>query len=278
MFGRRSPAAEKVVSMNPEVIFRIESDPGRGSLRMGLGPWCTDDAGYFSPASLAVGVDALLGAQIHLARFTERWTVTSELTIDSFADPEPSARYLDLRTAHLSNDDGGGAGTCEVVTGSGRVIAAGLLRSRYVPPLPEMPREFRFPSNEERTGEPEPKSVLDAIGGRVELAESGALLVVGADSRLRNFSGVLHGGIVSTASSLAGLAALDSSVPKRIARYSVNFVRPVPIDVDAIFEATAVHDGRGFGVSEVIARTAEGKVGSFATVTAYARPGDAPTP
>src|SRR6476646_12257545 len=119
--------------MNPEVIFRIESDPGRDSIRMGLGAWCTDDAGDFSPASLAVGVDALLGAQIHLARLTERWTVTSELTIDCFADPEPSARCLHLRTQHLGNDDGGGAGTCEIVTDRGRVIATGLLRSRYVP-------------------------------------------------------------------------------------------------------------------------------------------------
>ena len=183
--------------------------------------------------------------------------------MDSFADPEPSARYLNLRTQHLGNDDGGGAGTCEVVTDRGRVIATGLLRSRYVPPLPKMPREFRMPSAEARAEELEPKSVLDAIGGRVEAADSGARLVVAADPRLRNFSGVLHGGaLMGLADSLGGFCAFlnlpDGATGTATVESKTNFFRAVRQGrVTGV--ARPLHVGRTFIVVQTDLRDEEGR-------------------
>lgn len=262
--------------MNPEQLFRVLADPGREAVRMDLGPWCVDEAGDFAPASLAVAVDALLGAQIHLvggASGVAKWTVTSELTVDCFADPEPDASRLELQTTQLITDDEGGFGSCAVRTDRGRVIASGLLRSRHVPPLPVMPTDVRVPSKwEYDPDEPEPKSVLDAIGATIELGAGSARLSVAANPALRNFSGVLHGGIVSAAAACAAVAALDSSPAKRVGRYSVVFLRPVSIEDGAVFDATAIQNGRGVGLAEVVSRNEAGKPCAHATVTAYARP------
>ncbi|MBD0322380.1 MAG: PaaI family thioesterase [Aldersonia sp.] len=262
--------------MNPELLFRlerVEADPGAANVaRMEIGPWCFDDAGEFDAGSLAVGVDGVLGAMIHLAGSGSDWTVTSELTVDCFADPETTAQYIQFTSRLFSLDDAGGAATCEITTDRGQVVGAGLVRSRFVPPLPKMPDNVRLPSRADLPADAsEPKSVLDAIGGRLEVSLEASRLVVAANPALKNFSGVLHGGIVATASSCVGLAALDREVSKRVARLSVCYLRPVPIDDEAAFDAVAVHNGRSFGVAEAVSRNEHGRPLSIATVTAYER-------
>jgi uncharacterized protein (TIGR00369 family) len=79
----------------------------------------------------------------------------------------------------------------------------------------------------------------------------------------------VHGGILATASELAAAAALPATPGRPFVTGSLRiaYLRPAPIAGETLFRTRPVHAGRSFGVVQVEAWTAAGRLATSATVT-----------
>ena len=219
---------------------------------------------------LAILVDAAAGMVNHYRRRTDRWTVSSELSLDvsangieAVADGAPpvvaSARAVgSVGTTPLS--------VC-TLTCADTVIGTGTVRSVFIPA-------------DGVTAKRPPQSVLgeaptlaDLMAVQIQTGQDGStVLKQRADPDLNNDIGIVHGGMAAAGLELAASAAINSDDAAGLlhtASLRVNFVRPFFAGKASRYVGMPLRVGRTTGIADAQAIGDDGKVALTARVTGY---------
>jgi uncharacterized protein (TIGR00369 family) len=219
---------------------------------------------------LAILVDAAAGMVNHYRRHKDRWTVSSELSLDvsanvtdAMADGAPpvvaSARAV------------GAVGTTPLalctLTCGGIEIGTGTVRSVFVPA--DGVTAKRSPQTLLR----EASTLADRMAVRVQPREAGvAVLHQNPDPDLNNDIGIVHGGMATAGLELAASAVMNSDRSGdlfRTASLRVNFVRPFFAGETSRYVGTPLRIGRTTAVADAQAVGEDGRAALTARVTAY---------
>ncbi len=251
-----------------------QAEDGSVSWHQPVADQCVDPSGRFATGGLAVLVDSGLGAENHRRRPKGMWTVTTELRLDLIARPREGSTGLGIRADHLGDD-----GHClttrgEVIDDDGKVVAAGLVKSMELAGVVD-PDDY--------DDEPPWPSAL-APGTLAEVlcltlherrdGPAGTLAVeavVAPEPALANPLGNLHGGVFAAVAEVAGSAVFPHERQVSSSSLDVRYVRQIPLVGPVTVRAEAVHDGRSWGIAQVVTRDDRGRVCAVASVTVYGR-------
>jgi uncharacterized protein (TIGR00369 family) len=236
---------------------------------METGDWVIGPDGTPCAGSLGVFVDDILGYPVVHARPPGHWAASTEISV-SFCGPLPqggSTVHAESRLVSLSAS--GGLAQARVFDASGRTIALGSQRLRFIPGTPAALSPGGTAT--EHAGHQIPAgTTLDQMGASLSQSEGGVCLALPLGPSVSNPMGTLHGGIMLCASELAGHAAVQSrDHPLTTSSVSIAYLRPGPVEGKAAFEATVLHRGRTLAVAQVASRTPHGKICTLATVTCH---------
>jgi uncharacterized protein (TIGR00369 family) len=220
---------------------------------------------------LAILVDAAAGMVNHYRRRTDRWTVSSELSLDvsangieAIADGAPpvvasASAVGSVGTTPLS--------ICTLTCGD-TVIGTGTVRSVFIPA-------------DGVTAKRPPQTVLgaaptlaDLMAVQIQTDRDGSTVLNSrvlrqhADPDLNNDIGIVHGGMAAAGLELAASAAINSD-RLHTASLRVNFVRPFFAGSTSRYVGTPLRVGRTSGIADAQAIGDDGKVALTARVTAY---------
>jgi uncharacterized protein (TIGR00369 family) len=224
---------------------------------------------------LAVLVDAAAGMVNHYRRRTDRWTVSSELSLDVSANGiEAIADGAAPVVASASAV--GSVGTtplsiCTLTCGD-TVIGTGTVRSVFIPA--EGVTAKRLP----QTALDETPTLADLMAVQIHTGQDGSTVLNSrvlnqrADPDLNNDIGIVHGGMAAAGLELAASAAINSDRSAGLlhtASLRVNFVRPFLAGSTSRYVGTPLRVGRTSGVADAEAIGDDGKVALTARVTAY---------
>jgi uncharacterized protein (TIGR00369 family) len=219
---------------------------------------------------LAILVDAAAGMVNHYRRHTDRWTVSSELSLD-VSPNVTDAMYDGVPPVVATARAVGSAGTtplsiCELTCGD-RVIGTGTVRSVFIPAAGVTAKQP--PRNLLR----EAPALAERMAVRIQNSEDESkVLSQGADPDLNNDIGIVHGGMASAGLELAASAAIDtdhSAAGFQTASLRVNFMRPFFAGAASRYVGTPVRVGRSTGIADAVAIGDDGKVALSARITAY---------
>ena len=257
------PLPELVVA-GPETLFqvtdlRFEGPTARAS--MPVVPEISGPGGAVSAGSLGVLVDVALGYALVAGRPPGHWSVSTEICVEALAGLSSAHRCLHAEATVLDVDALGGLARGAVFDDAGRLVAVCSQRGRFVPLADgsgDKPADS-LPPSVDITG------LTELIGTRVQAHLPGLQLAVAR--AVINPSGNLHGGIALCASDVAAHVATGELERQWITTsIQVSYVRPVPEDVDIVFEARFCHRGRGLAVADVVG-SVTGKACTIARVT-----------
>jgi uncharacterized protein (TIGR00369 family) len=219
---------------------------------------------------LAILVDAAAGMVNHYRRRTDRWTVSSELSLDVSANGiEAVADGAPPVVASASAV--GSVGTtplsiCTLTCGD-TVIGTGTVRSVFIP------ADGVTAKRPPQTVLGEAPTLADLMAVQSQTGQDGStVLSQHADPDLNNDIGIVHGGMAAAGLELAASAAINSDGavgPFQTASLRVNFVRPFIAGSTSRYVGTALRVGRTTAVADAQAIGDDGKVALTARVTAY---------
>jgi uncharacterized protein (TIGR00369 family) len=219
---------------------------------------------------LAILVDAAAGMVNHYRRRTDRWTVSSELSLDVSAN-SIQAMDDDASPVVASARAVGSVGTtplsiCTLTCGEA-VVGTGTVRSVFIPA-------------DGVTAKRPPQTLLgaaptlaDLMAVQIQTREDGStVLSQHADPDLNNDIGIVHGGMAAAGLELAASAAINSHRSAGLlqtASLRVNFVRRFFAGSTSPYVGTPLRVGRTTGVADAQAIGDDGKVALTARVIAY---------
>ncbi|MFI1112441.1 PaaI family thioesterase [Streptomyces physcomitrii] len=237
------------------------------SSSMPAGSWLCGPEGRPVLGGLGVLVDNVLGYALMLHRPRDRWSVSSEISID-LCRPLPAEDPLSARASVLTSDSRGAVSSGSVVDHRGRLLAVCRQHGRWVRTLPTARPPGSGATTTTIPAAPA-TGLLELLGAQVKADRDSAELDLLATAELVNPLGNLHGGVALCASDLAAQAALQAG-DRSFGTSSVHiaYARPVPLGTAVRFVATVAHAGRSFAVVTVTALNELGKPCTLATVTA----------
>jgi uncharacterized protein (TIGR00369 family) len=223
-----------------------------------------------SVGPLAILVDAAAGMVNHYRRRTDRWTVSSELSLDVSANGiEAIADGAPPVVASASAV--GAVGTtplsiCTLTCGD-TVIGTGTVRSAFIP------ADGVTAKRPPQTVLGEGLTLADLMAVQIQtVQDNSTVLKQNADPDLNNDIGIVHGGMAAAGLELAASAAINSDRCAGLfhtASLRVNFVRPFFAGSTSRYVGTALRVGRTTGVADAQAISDDGKVALTARVTSY---------
>lgn len=228
--------------------------------------------GQPSVAALAVLVDDVGGRVNYYRRGADRWTVSSELSMEMSPGAVESLTKAPEEPVVASARPLGNAGATwlSVCTLShrGRVIGGGTVRTVPLDGGPEEPlrrgddpliRTPATPLADLMAVEP-----LPVEGNTYRLRQH-------PDAMVNNLMGIVHGGVSSAGLELVGAAAFNHGqvTPLRTASIRVNFLRPFTAGAQSVYEATALRIGRTSAIADAAAVGPDGRPAVIARVTGY---------
>jgi uncharacterized protein (TIGR00369 family) len=274
-----SPPTPFIPGGGPEDLFAVggitvDDEGVRGG--MTTGPWMAGPGGLAAAGCLGVLVDDVLGYALVARRAGERWSVSTEISIDVLRPLPGDGTRVQALTDQVHTSAQGGLALGRVLDAGGRVIAVCRQRGRYVTQLPPGPAT--------PTGGVQP--LVDPVTDGVTLPATDALIdaasllgvrwpgsgtaepLLEVTDRLTNPLGNLHGGISLCASELVAMAAL---LPSGLVTASVQvaYLRPAPVGAVVRFAVTVQHRGRTLAVVQVMGTNDAGKICTIATITAH---------
>ncbi len=218
---------------------------------------------------LAILVDAAAGIVNHFRRRPDRWTVSSELSLELSPDAEVDDADPNLvvtATARALGPIGATAlGVCTLTCGDA-VVGAGAVRSCFISAdrvLTDCPEDGLV-----RSGE---TTLAELMGVHIgPVGPCRRVLMQGVDPALHNGIGVMHGGVAGAGLELAASAVINTGgAALRTASLRVNFLRPFHAGDRSRYEATALRIGRTTAVADAQAVGRDGRAAIVARVTAY---------
>jgi uncharacterized protein (TIGR00369 family) len=219
---------------------------------------------------LAVLVDAAAGMVNHYRRHTDRWTVSSELSLDVSAnglDATDDAAPPVVASARAVGSVGTTPLSICTLTCGDTVIGTGMVRSVFVPADGVTAKR---PPQTLLRGAP---TLADLMAVQIHTGEDGSIVLrQHADPDLNNDIGIVHGGMAAAALELAASAAINrdhSAGLLQTASLRVNFVRPFFAGSTSRYVGTALRIGRTTGIADATAIGDDGKVALSGRVTAY---------
>ena len=227
--------------------------------------------GFATAFPLAVLVDHAAGLVNHYRRTADRWTVSSELSLELapnalvviMGNPDVAA----VATARPVGASGSTAlGMCEITVGDA-VIGIGTVRSVYVAHPGEFAQEWPDAVDGTR-----PTELAEIMALQVDDANGSSVLRQRQNPALNNTLGIVHGGVAAAGLELAASAALNAGRPEQplvTSSLRVNFLRQFFSGDQSRYVGTALRVGRRSGVAEAQAVGADGEVALVARVTAY---------
>lgn len=240
--------------------------------------------------ALGVLVDDVLGYAVVAACPVERWSVSTDITVDLICPPRVGTRLVAEARALYADEDASFA-QCRVCDDAGRLVAVAAQRGRFTERAPDVvwaeeagrARTPRDGSADRRVwqgaGDPSSSGGIAALLG-AQLAGGGPHGVVASEgvsvaelrarSELCNPLGALHGGVALAASLIAAEDALRRLGAAGLAATSIRITYPrsIPTGADVAFTARARHGGRSFAVLDV-AGEVDGRLCTSAQVTAH---------
>ncbi|WP_102143240.1 PaaI family thioesterase [Mycobacterium hubeiense] len=219
---------------------------------------------------LAILVDAAAGVVNHYRRQTDRWTVSSELSLEVSADVtdamEAGAPPV-VATARAVGSVGNAPLSICTLTCGDTEIGTGTVRSAFVP------ADGVTAKQPPRTSLVEAPTLADLMAVQIDTGEDGAVVLrQHPDPDLNNDIGIIHGGMASAGLELAASAVLNSDrsvAHLHTASLRVNFLRPFFAGGSSHYVAAPVRVGRSSGVADAQAIGDDGRVALTARVTAY---------
>jgi uncharacterized protein (TIGR00369 family) len=216
---------------------------------------------------LAILVDAAGGMVNHYRRRADRWTVSSELSVElspGSIDGMESPVVASARTV-------GSVGSSSLAVCTLRcddiVVGGASVRSFFIPA--EGIGVERLPE-EERNGT---RSLAELMAVRIRDDHEGMrVLEQHIDPNLNNEIGIMHGGVAAAGLELVASAAVNDNPAGgllRTASLRVNFLRPFIAGRDSRYVGTALRVGRNTAVGDAQAINDDGTVAINARVTAY---------
>ncbi|MBZ4546648.1 PaaI family thioesterase [Mycobacterium avium subsp. hominissuis] len=219
---------------------------------------------------LAILVDAAAGMVNHYRRQRDRWTVSSELSLevsanvnDAMADGAPPV----VASARAVGSVGATPlALCTLMCGETE-IGIGTVRSAFIPADGVTAKQ---PPRTLLRGTP---TLGERMAVQVDTGQHGAIVLrQHPDPDLNNDIGIVHGGMASAGLELAASAAMNadrSGDRFQTASLRVNFLRPFFAGGTSSYVATPVRVGRTTGVADAQAIGDDGRVALTARVTAY---------
>jgi len=216
---------------------------------------------------LAILVDAAAGMSNHYRRRTDRWTVTTELTLElspaEWADVEEPV----LARARPLGPVGATALSLCTLSWGGTVIAAGAVRSYFIP-AEDLRVDRRADSHPGST-----RQLSDLMAVDVDSCGDGTpVLRQRVDPDLNNAIGIVHGGVAAANLELTASAAVNADQDRdllRTASLRVNFLRPFLAGPNSRYVGTPMRIGRNSAVGDARAIGDDDKVAITARLTAY---------
>ncbi|MCL2582835.1 MAG: hotdog fold thioesterase [Streptosporangiales bacterium] len=273
-----------VMDGGPERAFRVgRAAPvgdGSGDVAgaMVTGPWLAGPEGAVPGGSLGVLVDNTLAfALLHDRRYTGKWSVSAQISVDLCAPVPADGTLLTARCGKAYFGEKGGLATGTVTAADGTLIAHCAQHTRWIASdVKAEDIEAFLAAREADSGTPAseivaaggPASLTELLDTRVKAADGGAIVELPVVRELANPLGNLHGGITFAAVDLAAQAALRSAgAPVHAQSIRVAYPRPLPPGQTVRFEAQVVHRGRSLGLVDVTAGNEAGKPCVVASVT-----------
>jgi uncharacterized protein (TIGR00369 family) len=224
---------------------------------------------------LAILVDAAAGMVNHYRRRTDRWTVSSELSLDvsangleAIADAAPPV----VASASAVGSVGMTPLSICTLTCGDTVIGTGTVRSVFIPADGVTAKR---PPQTLLRGAP---TLADLMAVQIHTVQDDSTVLNSrvlnqhADPDLNNDIGIVHGGMAAAGLELAASAAINSDRRAGLlytASLRVNFVRPFFAGSTSRYVGTPLRVGRTSGVADAQAIGDDGKVALTARVTAY---------
>jgi uncharacterized protein (TIGR00369 family) len=219
---------------------------------------------------LAILVDAAAGMVNHYRRRIDRWTVSSELSLE--VSPNVTEAMHDGASPVVASARAVGSvgatplSICTLTCGDD-VIGTGTVRSVFVP------ADGVATKQPPQTPLREPPTLADLMAVRVQHGEDNStVLRQHADPDLNNDIGIVHGGTAAAGLELAASAAINADhadLPLQTASLRVNFVRPFFAGATSHYVGTPLRVGRSSAICDAQAIGDDGKVAITARVTAY---------
>ncbi|OBK68586.1 phenylacetic acid degradation protein [Mycobacterium colombiense] len=226
--------------------------------------------GHGTVAALAILIDMAGGMANHVRRGRDKWTVTSELSLE--LSPEAALCVLDdpqspviAEARPLGSSGSSALSVCKFSCG-GTVIGTGTVRSYFIS------GDRIVPAHPPETLDRTPNTPLaDLMAVQIAPAsEELRVLRQVDDPILRNGIGVMHGGVATGALEMAASAVMNvDGSPFRTASVRVNFLRPFHASNHSRYVASPLRIGRGAAVSDAQAFGADGRVALTSRVSAY---------
>ena len=243
-----SPVVLPVVHTGPEALLRMGEltvDDGvfRGS--MPVGPWLGVERR--TPAgALAVLVDDLLGYAITADLPSDRWSVSTEITLDVLRPLPTSGRVL-ADGKLVQSDAQGGFASGTVRNEEGTRLAVCTQRGRVIRAPEGLVEEGAW------GGPPRPGDLERLLSVRDGVP-------MPTTDVLANEGGNLHGGVSMFAADIVAGALAPGLVTSSI---HITYTRAIPIGADVTWRAAVRHAGRSLAVVDV-----DGVVGDRVGTTA----------
>ncbi|MFC9553420.1 PaaI family thioesterase [Rhodococcus sp. NPDC056960] len=256
------------VATGAEALFRVApvtGDATHGTSTMTTGPWLADELGMPCRGALGVLMDDVTGYPITARARAGQWSVTTELHLDFSRSPALDGSILRAESEVVAVDPDGGLASGRIVDESGRVVAIGSARLRFVAAeLP--PRSVLDDIAPPRVNAP---SIIELLGAHHRRDNASAGLELEPSESLRNPLGNVHGGILLCASEIAGHSAVTPQGEFRTTSIAMAYVRPCPGTEPITFAPRVIYRGRTFAVVQVVGRNQSGKTCTTATVTCH---------
>ena len=235
-------------------VGEVVAAAGRTRVEASLGPWARMRDGRFAGGVLGPLIDMAWSHAVLERRPRGRWGVSTEISVDFVADPEPNSRLIATGEA-LTVDSDGGAAHGEVRDDAGEVVAVGTLWSAFIDVAP--------PEDSERVGDIDPARAGGSAAGRpadfeglVGLSDEASGLILPKSPQMTNPLGVGHGGALFAAAALAATNALDNDAGRLESLRGV-YIRQAVGDIT--LATSVVHAGRRLATVLVTAHGADGR-------------------
>ncbi|GAA1365238.1 hypothetical protein GCM10009596_28880 [Arthrobacter rhombi] len=254
----------------PESLFEVDGIArGQNAMvaQMATRPSMCDPEGLPRPGILGVLADNVLGYSVIGGAPTGSWAVTTEMSLDIVGGLPRDGGNVHGRASLLDSDLSGGFSEGTFVDDSGRVIARGRQRGRFIPGIPEPP--LVVTDAERNLAPPEDlHTLLGVHGARQGTAET--VITLEVTSALTNQLDNLHGGVSLCLAEMAGAAALrNGGPPLTTASVHVTYLRPAKLGSTIRMTATPGHRGRTLGLAHVVLALADGRPCVMATVAGH---------
>ncbi|WP_260850916.1 PaaI family thioesterase [Rhodococcus sp. WB9] len=243
----------------------MTGDATHGTSTMTTGPWLSDERGIPCRGALGVLMDDVTGDPITARAPAGHWSVTTELHLDFSRSPALDGSILRAESEVVAVDPDGGLASGRIVDESGRVVAIGSARLRFVAaeiPSRSLPDDITWAGAGAC-------SIIELLGAHHRRDNASAGLELEPSESLRNPLGNVHGGVLLCASEIAGHSAVTAEAEFRTTSIAMSYARPCPGTEPITFAPRVIYRGRTFAVVQVVGRNHSGKTCTTATVTCH---------